>query len=561
MSALDKIKITLNGIGQFLKMNKLIVPKYQRDFAWEEKHVTDLLDDIHTAIRNNESEYFIGSIVIKQNKDNRSEVVDGQQRLATITILIQVISSIFEKNGENKRAFQIANDYLLSHDLRTEEEEPHLILNQNDQDFFVENILKNEKIENVNSLRSSHQRLYDTKIIIRKRLENIFSSSNNDLDILVDWIEYISTNVRVIWVEVPDYSNAFTIFETLNDRGLDLAISDLLKNYLFHKSGKSIEKAQNKWISMVSVLEAMEDDSAIVPYIKYLWASLQGNVREKDLYNQIKDNIKTKSSAMEFADQLAQNASLYVAIIHSDHSFWSNYSSKTRNNIRIINLLGMVQVRPLLLSVLNALSKKETEKSIESIVSIIVRLLVSGTLSSGVFERQFSITAMKVRNGEIKTNDQILAGLKSIIPSDTKFYEEFTKTNVSKSAIAKYYLATIENYIRDKNGSELIPNNDDEIVNLEHILPKRQTNEWSQFSEDEHKMYFKRLGNQTLLNSKKNSKLGNVGFDRKLEVFKESEFLINGKFLSDDDAKWGIKEINSRQKMMADYAIKIWKLR
>jgi len=91
MSQLDKIKITLDGIGQLLKINKLQVPKYQRYYAWEEKHVTDLLDDISSAMRNGEEEYFIGSIVVKKNIDNRSEVVDGQQRLATITILINSI--------------------------------------------------------------------------------------------------------------------------------------------------------------------------------------------------------------------------------------------------------------------------------------------------------------------------------------------------------------------------------------------------------------------------------------------------------------------------------------
>src|SRR5690606_9141740 len=114
-----------------------------------------LLDDIYMALRQGETEYFIGSIVIKQNLEGRSEVVDGQQRLATITILIKVISFILENNGQTKRANQIKIDYLFSHDLRTEDEEPHLILNDNDNDFFISHILKDKKVESSKELRSS----------------------------------------------------------------------------------------------------------------------------------------------------------------------------------------------------------------------------------------------------------------------------------------------------------------------------------------------------------------------------------------------------------------------
>lgn len=559
MSQLDKIKITLDGIGQLLKVNKLEVPKYQRYYAWEEKHVTDLLDDISSAMRNDESEYFIGSIVVKKNIDNRAEVVDGQQRLATITILINAIKEQFEKASDQKRAFKISNDYIVSHDLRTEEEVPHLILNQTDHQFFVESVIGNNDVSNKAKLRSSHARLLNAKDLTNKKIYDVLQATNNDLDTLIDWIEYISNNVRVIWVEVPDYSNAFTIFETLNDRGLDLAISDLLKNYLFHKSGNSIDKTQTNWITMTGILEAAEGDSIIVPYIKYLWSSFYGNVREKELYNQIKNTIKSKTSALEFSSNLSKNASLYVAILYSDHSFWADYSTSTRNYIRIINVLGMVQVRSLLMSILTAFNKKETEKSIKSIVSIIVRLLVSGTLSSGVFERQFSNSAMKVRKGEITNLEELLSSLKGILPSDTKFKEEFKKFNVSKSSLAKYLLSTIENYLRDKTGSELIPNNDDAIVNLEHILPKTLSDNWTSFNEDEHKMYFKRLGNQTLLDSKKNSRLGNIDYMEKKKVYTESDFIITNT-IEKEFSIWNPESINKRQEDFAEYALKCWRL-
>ena len=467
MSQLDKISISLKGIGQYLKLKGLVVPKYQRDYAWEEKHVNDLLIDITNALQNEEKEYFIGSIVVKNNENDRSEVVDGQQRLATITILINCIKSIFEKEGNDRKAFQISNDFLMTHELRTEEDVPRLILNENDHDFFFSHVLNNKpNLSTKKDVRQSHQKLLNAKKAIEIKMAQILAANNQNSDILIDWIEYIESHVKVIWVEVPDYANAFTIFETLNDRGLDLAISDLLKNYLFHKSASAIKQAQQNWITMVSVLESADNNSTVVPYIKYLWASYYGNVREKELYTKIKETVKTKTKALEFSNQLSDNSNLYTALLYSDHHYWSDYSTATRRNIRTINELGMVQIRPLLLSMVPKFGKKETEKSLASIVSLIVRLIVSGTLSSGIFERQFSITAMKIRNGEIKNQNELLESLKTLTPGDERFKEAFQTFTISNSSIAKYLLSTIENYRRNDQGSELIPNNDETIVNL-----------------------------------------------------------------------------------------------
>jgi uncharacterized protein with ParB-like and HNH nuclease domain len=562
MSELDKIRITLNGVGHFLNAFKLQVPKYQRNYAWEERHVKDLFQDISNSIYNDEKEYFIGSIVVKSNKDDREEVVDGQQRLVTITILLVAIRNYFNSIDDHKRAWKISNDYLISQDLRTEDEVPHFILNQNDHDFFVENIL-NEDAQSLKStkyIKPSHKRLYDAYLLAQEKVREVVGTSA-DAKKLADWVEYIKRDVRVILVEVPDYSNAFTIFETLNDRGLDLAISDLLKNFIFHKSNNSIDKAQANWIAMTSVLESAVDESIIVPYIRYLWSSMYGNVREKELYEKIKLKLKSKAAAVEFSNQLAENSSLYLAILHSDHSFWTTYGTTTRNNIRTINQLGMVQVRPMLLSLLVTFDKKETAKAIETIVSIIVRLLISGTLSSGIFETNFSNAAMKIRNKEINNTKQLTDYLRHIIPDDIKFKEEFSKANVSKSSLAKYYLSTIENFKRKQSSNntlDVVPNNDEAAVNVEHVLPKTFSVDWKPFSIEEHRFFANRLGNQTLLSSTVNSVVGNKDFQTKKGVFKNSEFLITKELSVYQN--WTIDAINTRQLKLADVAIKCWKV-
>ena len=176
-----------------------------------------------------------------------------------------------------------------------------------------------------------------------------------------------------------------------------------------------------------------------------------------------------------------------------------------------------------------------------------------------IFERQFSITAMKIRNDEIRNQNALLESMKTIIPSDERFQEAFQTLTISNSSIAKYLLSTIENYRRNTKGSDLIPNNDETIVNLEHILPKNLTVQWPEFNEEEHKLFFKRLGNMTILNSLKNSRIGNKSFIDKIAVFSGSDFIITKEITL--RSVWNKDSINDRQINFALDAIKCWKMK
>ena len=271
MTKLNEMNIFLEGIGHALADNMLSVPIYQRSYAWEDRHVKDLYQDIANAINEGEKEYFLGSIVITENTSDRPEVVDGQQRLATTTILIAAIRDWFYENEDTDRVEDIEREFLITRDLRTQEKVSKLRLNEIDQDFFSKTILSkpDSPERSVASSKESHKKITKASEIAADHLRNIVELSNKPADRLIDWIDYLKTGVRVIWVKVPDDANAFTIFETLNDRGLDLAISDLLKNYLFHLSGDRISEAQQRWVSMFAALEAVDSEEIVVDYIRH----------------------------------------------------------------------------------------------------------------------------------------------------------------------------------------------------------------------------------------------------------------------------------------------------
>jgi hypothetical protein len=232
--------------------------------------------------------------------------------------------------------------------------------------------------------KESHKRLEKAAILAAKQVKRIADATSNPTDALLNLIKYLETNTMVIYVLVPDYANAFTIFETLNDRGLALAVSDLLKNYLFSHAQDRIEEVHNSWTLMMGTLEAVTDDEEIiVTYIRHLWSSKDGPTREKDLYDKIKLRITSKQASVDFAEELYSNAKLYAAILNSSHEVWDNYGPTARENMATLNLLGMIQMRPLILSVLDKFSVEEVQKSLKVMVSWAVRFLIVGGLGGG----------------------------------------------------------------------------------------------------------------------------------------------------------------------------------
>ncbi|HEX3036210.1 MAG TPA: DUF262 domain-containing protein [Thermodesulfobacteriota bacterium] len=446
MSSLDKINIELKGIGNQLSVNTLAVPKYQRSYAWEKNHVEALFKDIATAIRNNEPEYFLGSIVITQQL-GRPEVVDGQQRLATITILLSAIRDYFYEIGDKKGAGLIENKYLVSTDLRSREDKPKLSLSETDNDFFRKRILSlpDSPDREIGSKKESHERLVKAAELAKDHVKHIVNLTSKPTEYLHDWIDFLTESVRVIWVTVPDYANAFIIFETLNDRGLELSKSDLIKNYLFLLCAEDrLDEVQQRWVSMVGTIEAIASEREVVSYIRYLWSSLHGVAREKELYDVIKNGIRTKQDAINFADDLERNSRLYAAIMNSDHEFWTRFGSTAKAHIGTLNLLGMVQIKPLLLAILEHFDQKQVKQTLKLLVSWVVRFQISGTLSSGIFETQFSQRAVEVRRGKIKTARYLISKMKDVVPSDTQFKDAFSTATITKTKIARYILHVLE---------------------------------------------------------------------------------------------------------------------
>jgi len=546
---MPKINFKDDGIGHFIADNFLKVPIFQRSFTWEKSNVQDLLEDTKNSYPN---DYFMGTMVVT-DKNDYLEIVDGQQRLATISMFFAAIRDLMQENNDEKRVKYIENRFLFEESLR-EGKKQKLMLNNIDNNFYLKNVIEQQDIR---IAKESHKRIEEAYEFIKNFVKNEFI--NQGIDHILDLIEYIEKKLKIIIVSVSDEVNAFTIFETLNNRGLVLSQTDLIKNYLFNKSDERIFETQEKWARFTGAIEAAENEDEILKYIRYYWSSKNGLTREKQLFKNIQDNIKNKNQVLTLISNLDKDSQLYLAILNPNHTYWKDYSPDCAEYIRALKDLNLTQNRPLMLAILWRFDRREIKKSLKLVLSWSVRNLITGIIGTGTLEKEFSYQAKLINDGEIKNIAELKNSIKNIIPNDEQFKRSFEIASISKNYIARYYLSEIEKSFRST--TELGPIQNPEKINLEHILPVNPSNlyDWPEFNEETHNTYYKRMGNLTLLDKKMNSEQGNGKFDIKKGVYRDSEVNITKSLCKYE--KWSPKNIEERQKEFANKAIKIWSLK
>lgn len=556
MSTLSTMKWDCKGIGEVLKSGSLAVPRNQRSYAWEKDEVEELFRDLNTAILAGDLEYFLGCIVTFE-QNGKAFVVDGQQRLATTTILIAAIIDYF-KSFRDERGGQMARDFLVERDYRNSNSRPKLELGKSDNDFFCKYVLSEyqspDRSISPGCLSNRHiQNAAKLAAAFVKRQVADQATTSDALLRLVDWLEFLTTKAIVLWIKVPDPSDAFKIFETLNDRGRDLAPTDLLKNFLYDEAGSRIDEVEDRWMKMTAILEAQGTQARTVEYIKYLWASRYGAVREKELYKEMKSRITGSQSALDVSDSLFKGAPLYVSICNPSREQWQEYGTQAPQDMTRLNLFGMTMMRPLILAILEHFKVSDVQKSLRLLVSWAVRFMICGGHSGTGIEKAYSDTAKAVRSGIIKSAAELVKGMNGKIPSDKTFREQFAIASSAKPYIARYYLGVLEN---QNSGTEaFVPNSDETKFDLEHILPQKPSKDWqvdAQIVDD----YSSRIGNLALIKKIDNSDLGNQVFSIKKALLEKSEFALT-KMVSENDV-WGPVQIDARQSRLADLAVAAW---
>lgn len=553
------------GIGELIRQNRFSVPEHQRAYAWTSNEVADLWSDITQALTDEPAGYFVGQIVlgIDDDETNRKRIIDGQQRLATVSLLYAAIVSLLrsrdEDNGDRERADEFDRTFLATKDLLTLERTHRIELGPLDNAFFVSLLTAAATTSAVDApTRESHRLLNSAYTDLRTRLDEYAPAGSPDWrERVVALALYVTTRVVTITVSAGTEDNAFLIFETLNDRGMQLTPSDLLKNLLFARSKTRLSEAQTLWSQMAGTLEAMSDDTSITQFIRHYWISSKGPVRDKQLYKTIKTEVTTPAQAIQLTTALAAAAKTYAAITNPDAAHWAN--STERDAVRAVATMKAKTVRPLLLSIGQRKHSAQRTKLLTQTMKSTVRLAIAGRLGSGPTEDGVGECARKVRDGSVTSVAKLKTALGPAAVSDAEFKEAFETYRTRNSRQARFLLRAVEVQRRTdtKETVELTPSADETTVNLEHVLPRNPAPKtWTGFSADDVASHAYRLGNMVLLSKAMNAALKNGDFPTKEKVLAASELVTTSEV--GDLPDWTQTTISERQKRLADTAVRVW---
>lgn len=570
------MKADVVGVGKLISERRNFrVPDHQRDYAWPPGAVEQFLEDIDTALKSNEPDYFIGLIVlVEPAADNSWQILDGQQRLATATMIYSAIRNWLIQNGFDKDAQKIQERYIGISELGEEKDRPRIALNVKDRNVF-ENAVANQVSDSYleaqkkkSGRNSSTKKLIEATIACRKYIAELAKDSGVTIAAqskqLFKLSDYLRDNVHVAYMDVASSGNAYVIFEALNDRGIDLSVLDLVKNYIFGTAGTDLSKAQYNWVKMTTLLADRKADD----FLKVFWTSRYGRVQKGTLFNKIKAKYSNKTSVVKLSQELCEAVELYAALDSSDSDVWANHSEATREYIKTLTLLAGIQVRPILLSALFKLPSQKIERLLYWLVTLIVRYQTVGGGRTGRLEQQCASVAPKVFSGELKTPQAIWEELNSIVPKDDEFKDDFKAYTEATASKARYILTQLELAKWKKEnpgkGIEKTPCSDPSILNLEHILPENPSNEWNKIVSTDKKIISEclhNIGNLCLLNKKANIKLGSSSFSTKAEKFYKTSDLITTRDLAVKYDEWNRSNIGLRALELAELAVEAWPIK
>ena len=551
------------------------VPRYQRNFAWGPDEAEELWDDAISAI-DRKSDYFLGTIVLQKTEPARFEIIDGQQRLACLTMIFSAIRNVFLSSSDS-RSEQIYLSFLGARDFTKQSSpQPKLILNRINNETFVKYVIESKSLEDIanalkpKSLHASNRLLLQAYKFLLERVTSGTISKGTEADqFLVPLIDCLRSSIKFITIPVTSAEDANLFFESLNARGKELAISDLVKNRLYYESEENLSRAEQLWENMETQLIRRP----IPEYLRHYWIAKKAdnkglNVREKQLYRSISTYVKGKKSrALELLVDLSDSSHYYAMI--SDYRLWPDdeaYGSDLEESLKELRLFRVTQCNPLLLNGIQRFkSPKEITKTFRIVANFSFRYFIIGNQSPGNLERVSAKIALGIREGSLKAAKDIGEEFLSINP-DKAFRSDFSLATIppSRSQIARYFLSKLSNYMSraaKKGGAEQVVNQDSKQVTLEHVLPQNFSTVWrSYFSRGvDPNDFVDRIGNLTLLTQKINSDAANSSFPEKKKIaFDHSSLPINAQFSK--LTKWGESEIESRQAEMANVALEVWKI-
>jgi len=534
------------------------IPSVQRPYSWTTDEAGELLDDLlefinHYKITEKklseiDEPYFLGSVVLVKQDGPQSEVLDGQQRLTTLTILLAVLRDTL---GEEYAAEIDSMIVQKGSKIRGIDDTYRLRLRNRDNDFFKQYI---QEKGSVSKLTKDTPIKTDSQKAIRDNalyyMDKMIELDEDTVNILPG---VIATLCYVVVVSTPNFDSAFRIFTVLNDRGLDLLPSDIFKARVI---GDVPENEQdhytNKW-EEVEVALGRDKFSRFFEHIRLIIQKRKGSANSKDEYNE----IFTEISGKKFIDEiLIPYSELYLKL--------ANYRSYYNDNPRMIKVL----------SLLNRLDNTDWYP-----VAMFYMYKYQTNLEAFLYRLEtfagISMVLRKNFNWRQSRYSQILKemdkGVDLFSPSSTLEVIKEDKSEVLKKLNGDVYIElkdTVRRYILLRLDSMLTkgqPFYDHSVITVEHVLPQtpKEGSDWLEHFKNPSD-YVHKLGNLVLLTRVKNSQARNYDFQKKKNTYFQPKSGVNTFALTNQviqESEWTPKVLEDRQDKLIKMLKDAWDLK
>ena len=333
------------------------VPQYQRDYSWKQDEWDDLWEDIKTALTDiDDPAHYMGYIVLQTTDNKQFDVIDGQQRLATLSVLALATISVLldladegvDTEDNRRRAEQFRATFIGYLDPVTLVPMSKLRLNRNDEGFYQDYLVPLKRLQQ-RRLRPSERLLQAAFEWFRRKIFESCGEKRRGEDI-ARFLDTLSDRLFFTTIIVNDELNAFTVFETLNARGVELSPADLLKNHLFavvsrqrSTSDADLETLDRRWKDLADRIGS----GAVKDFIRAHWISRKRPIRAAALFKEMRRDVGDRRKVFELVSQLEDDLGIYLGLSGDGGETWQ---PNTRDDAEILRMFNVKLPWPLLMA-------------------------------------------------------------------------------------------------------------------------------------------------------------------------------------------------------------------
>lgn len=476
------LNASASSAGALLSNTTFEIPPFQREYSWG----SDEVSDFWTDLRNNlESEsYFLGLVILTDSPEgDRKYVVDGQQRLITLTLLANAIYHEALRRDRKALADRIQADFIRCIDYDSDSTDPRVRLSDDRDDETLQYILDtgaSPQIDDDDSVSARMVQAYNylTRMLKRDLAQDPFKR-------LGKWTKFLTERLYFAVFKHPDASSAYQVYEVINTRGKELTTADLLKNYVLQQTAENYRPALYKKWQRIQRRFTDEGTNNFVQFIRHAVTVEAGHILPKDLFGFLANRTpmvgKEPPTPNGLMDILEKQLPLYLQMI--DPSLDGPAEPEALAVFQALNSLGVIAVRPLLLAIA---SVPDALGGMEYVLQLVVRRIIVGNLGTGNVERRLGEAAKKIIDEG--RWDSVVSDLRDLNPSQDDFVNQLTKRSFNKGVLSFIRRSVLQQTMTPTAEGNL------------HFIWTRQATNWDEISEEDGSYWASTIGNTFFAN-------------------------------------------------------------